>query len=39
MRGEGFTAYYFDGGLKSLMRYYESQDPALKALLSPVLLV
>ena len=33
MRAEGFAAYHFDGGLKSLMRYYEEQDPALKALL------
>ncbi len=38
MRVEGFAAYHFDGGLKSLMRYFESQDPALKAVLSPVLL-
>lgn len=38
MRAEGFSAYHFDGGLKNLMRHFESQDPALKAVLSPVLL-
>jgi thiamine biosynthesis protein ThiI len=38
MRREGFTAFHFKDGLKELLRLYESQDPALKAALSPVLL-
>ena len=38
MRSDGYEAYHWKGGLKSLMKYFEQQDPALKALLSPVLL-
>ena len=38
MREDGFRASHVRDGLKTVKRLYESQDPALRALLSPVLL-
>lgn len=38
MREAGFTAFHFQDGLKTLVRYYEKEDTALRAVMSPVLL-
>ena len=38
MREAGFTAYHFKDGLRTLRRWLDSQDEALRAALSPVLL-
>ena len=38
LREAGFDAYHFKDGLRTLVRYYENEDKALRALMSPVLL-
>ena len=38
LRRDGYDAVHFKGGLKAIIRYSEREDPALRALLSPVLL-
>ncbi len=38
LRREGVDAFHFKGGLKEMIRYSEREDPALRTLLSPVLL-
>lgn len=38
MREAGFDTYHVKDGLRTLMRRYETEDPALKAAMSPALL-